>query len=44
MEDFSGGGARSALELGFDGPGEGRAIVFVEDGVDAGSVFVFGVD
>jgi hypothetical protein len=37
-------GARTALELGFDAPGEVWTAVFGEDGVGADCVEIFGVD
>lgn len=43
MKDFASGGTGSALELGFDGPGDEGAAVFLEDEVCADGVFVFGV-
>ena len=44
LEDAAGFGPWAALELGFDVPGEGRLVVFVEDRVGAERVEVFGVD
>lgn len=38
------GGGGAALELGFDAPGEGGAVVGGEDGVGDEAVDVFGVD
>ena len=44
VEDSGGGGAGAALQLGFDGPGEGGAGVFGEEDVGAEGVEVFGVE
>jgi len=42
VEDVAGGGAGSALQLRFYGPGERGTAVAVEDGVGADCVFVWG--
>lgn len=44
MEDGAGAGPGPALELGFDVPGDGGAVVAGEEGIGYGCVFVFGVD
>ena len=44
VKDRGGCWARAALELGFDGPGEGRAVEFGEDLVCADCVEVFAVE
>ena len=44
VEDFVGFDSGTALELGFDGPGEGGAAISLEDEVDAQGVEVFGVE
>lgn len=38
------GGARTALELGFDAPGHQGAVVFLQDYVDYVGIDVFGID
>lgn len=43
-EDLGSRGAGAALQLGFDGPGEGGLVVFGEQGVGAEGVEVFGVE
>ena len=44
MEDGGGAGAGAALQLGFDGPGEGGLAVAGEYRVGAFGVLVFGVE
>lgn len=44
VEDLAGFGARAALQLGFDVPGEIGPVVFTEDDVVAECVHVFGVE
>lgn len=44
VEDFAGGGAWAALQLGFDGPRQCGPVVFGEQDVGAEGVEVFGVE